>query len=544
MRRLLPIGLFALMLAWSGLSARFAQADPAASAVAERDTERNPEADADAERVREGGGDAPASPDAALARIAGAAEANPGDPDLAWAWARQLARAGRGPEAVSRTLAARAKWPAHRPDAEIEIARVLLDRGSPGSARRILDDAVRRSPGSGLAHFHRGMAFRAEGRAELAHEELQAAAVLEPALRSEALLVRALLYFDAGREAEAVSLLQSLLRSDPTSDTAIRARLLLRDRELAHVGERLRVDASAGFEWDQNVTLEGAESETDPSDRADFRGVWGLGISGQPWRSERGGLLVGYRYDQTQQDELEHFNLLQNALFASLSLVPSETLRDRLALRFDVQAYDTLQDFDHALTGGALRPNLLWSIGPRAGVLRVFGSFEFTQFDDDPQQEPWERDSLSGGAGLEQVVPLPMLGAGASIALSGSYLGTWTEADASDSIAGFDGDFDADSFRVRSLGRFSLPLGLRALVEASYTRDDYRNENFSLWLDTLETKPREDDIAAGRVSLSRAFSRWTRVEVYWRGAWRSSNVSDFDYDKQIVGMLVHVTSGW
>ncbi len=484
--------------------------------------------------------DAAAAP--ALARIEAAATAHPNDPDLAWALARQLAREGRGQDAVDSTHRFLARWPDRRAEARVEIARSLLESGAAVAAQALLDEAVRHAPASGMAHFYRGMAMRANHADDDANREFQAAALLEPALRSETLLVRALLAFDGGRDEEAVSLLQELLRTDPTSDTAVRARLLLRDHEVARGSQRIRVDALAGFEWDQNVTLEGAEAETRPSDRADFRGVWGAGISGQPWLAERAGLLLGYRYDQTQQFELEDFNMIQNALFASLSLQPSEALKNRLALRLDSQAYDTLQDLDQALVGGSIRPSLLWSIGPRGGVLRGFGVFEFAQFDDDPILEPWERDSLSGGLGIEHVVPLSPRGA--SLLVSGSWLRTLTEADASDSARGFDGDFDYDSYRLRALGRFSLPWAFQAQLDAAYARDQYLNDNFTQWLDTTRSEPREDDVVAGRIALSRAIARFTRLELYWRGIWRSSNVAAFDYDKQIVGLLVHVASDW
>ena len=478
----------------------------------------------------------------ALARIQAAAAAHPEDPDLAWVLARQLAREGRGQAAVDTTRRFLASWPDRRPEARIEIARSLLECGAAAEAEALLDEEVRTTPSSGTAHFYRGMAMRASHAPDAANREFQAAALLEPALRSETLLVRALLAFDRGRDEEAVSLLQELLRIDPTSDTAVRARLLLRDHEVAHGSQRLRADALAGFEWDQNVTLEGAESETDPSDREDFRGVWGIGLSGQPLLAERAGLLLGYRYDQTQQVELEDFNMIQNALFASLSLQPSEALKNRLALRLDSQAYDTLQNFDHALAGGSIRPNLLWAFGPRAGVLRLFGTFEFAQFDQHPFISAQERDSVSGGLGIEQLVPLPPRGA--SIAVSASWLRSITEAEPDGTAVSFDGDFDYDSFRLRAVGRAVLPGEIQVQVDAVYSHDRYLNDNYTPWLNTLESEPREDDIVAGRIALTRAIARFTRLELYWRGAWRSSNVGPFDYDKQIVGLLVHVASDW
>lgn len=379
----------------------------------------------------------------ALARIEAAVAAHPDDPALAFALARQLGRAGQAGRAADETRRLLARWPEHRPRARLEIARVLLDHGGAAAARRLLDEEIRHVPDSGTAHFYRGMAMRAIGEPEGADRALQAAARLEPGLRSETLLVRALALFDLGREGEAVSLLQELLRIDPTSETAVRARLLLRDREMAQGHQRLRANALAGFEWDDNVTLEGSESETLASDREDVRGVFGAGLSGQPWLGERGGLLVGLRYDQTHHHDLNDFDMLQYALFVSLSLQPSEALGKRLALRFDASGYDTLQDLDRALTGASLRQNLLYSFGPRAGVLRAFSVFELAEFHGSPLFDAWERDSLSGGLGLEHILPLPPRGA--SFALSGSWLRSVTEARPDGTSDGFDGDFDHEA---------------------------------------------------------------------------------------------------
>lgn len=479
--------------------------------------------------------------DAALAQLERAAADHPDDPDLAFALARRLADSGHGPEAVARANAFVARWPALRPEARLEIARTLVDAGAPADAQMLLEVETRENPRSAMAHFYRGIALRATHDPMAAQQAFQAAAHLEPALRSETLLIRALMLFDLERDDEAVALLDELLRIDPTSDTAVRARLLLRDHEVARGRQRLRAHAVAGFEWDENVTLEGSESETLASERSDWRGVWGAGLSGQPWLAERGGLLLGYRYDQTHHAELSDYDLIQNALFASLSLQPFRgTTGRRFALRFDGQGYDTIQDLDRVLTGGAFRPSLLHSFGPKAGVLRGFALFELAEFRGGAQIEPWKRDALAGGLGLEHTLPLgPRIG---TLAASFSWQRSITEAEPGGNSDQFDGDFDHDSLRVRALGNFVLPWSLRAQVEAVYFRDAYLNDNFANWLDTLDLEKRTDDVLSGRVALSRPVAPHTRLELYWRGASRASNVALFDYDKQLVGFLLHVST--
>lgn len=95
--------------------------------------------------------------------------------------------------------------------------------------------------------------------------------------------------------------------------------------------------------------------------------------------------------------------------------------------------------------------------------------------------------------------------------------------------------------------RLSLPWSIRAQIEAGYARDEYLNDNLSLALlslgeGDLEIAPRKDDVASGRIAVSWPILNHVRGEAYWRGTHRRSNVDLFDYDKQIVGLLVHVSS--
>ena len=120
-------------------------------------------------------------------------------------------------------------------------------------------------PLSPMARFYRGIAFRAQGRVVESNREFAIAGRLTPALRPETLLARALGLFELGQEAAAVDLLRLVLQLDPASESAIRARLLLRQKELLGLKRAWRIDAYAGFEWDDNVILASAENEAPPA---------------------------------------------------------------------------------------------------------------------------------------------------------------------------------------------------------------------------------------------------------------------------------------
>lgn len=478
--------------------------------------------------------DAPAPP-SAVERLRAAVALHPSDPDLRFALARELARAGDAAGALDHARVFLARWPDRRADARIELAAALLDGAAPGAATTLLDEAIERAPDEAMPRFYRGIAYRASGRVEAANREFRRAGELEPALLAETLLARALGLFDLGRDDEALVLLREIVATDPTSDTALRARLLLRQRELPGQGRRFRVDAYAGIEYDDNVTLENAENTIAASGRDDFRWVWGAGASLHALRTERARLTVGYRYDQTSHTDLGNFDVLGNTVFAS----GVYALRDDLVLRLDGIFGNTLQDLGNELIGGSIRPNLIYSLGPKRGAVRAFAQVEFSEYDEVPSalQSPWERDAITTSVGAEYFLPRAL--DESWIAVSGAWSHSRTQAR---SLGEFDGDFDYDAWRLRAATALTLPCDVRLDLDASYTHDRYHNDNYAYHVATGFTgfRKRRDDIMSGRIALSREIVGPVRLEIYWRGARRVSNVDVFDYDKQVAGAVLRV----
>ena len=476
-------------------------------------------------------------------RLQSAISEHPSDPDLRWALARNLASSGNSGEAIQKTRDFVARWPDRRPEARIEIARMLIESDASEHAIELLGEELAVNPRSAMAHFYRGLAFRKISLYSEANRAFQIAGSLEPSIRSETLLARALSLFDMGQEDEAVGLLQTILQIDPSGDSAVRARLLLRQRELLDLVRRWRVDGYAGFEWDDNVTLESSENEIPASGRDDWSGIWGVGLTARPWLSERAAVTIGYRYDQSRHADLTDFDVLGNTLFASATW----RIDDRLAVRVDGLLGSTLQDLHDELLNGSLRPSLIYSFGPDWGAIRVFGQFEGSEYHDDTVIEQWERDALTFSAGAEHFLPLRMKESW--LALSGSWARTLTQADPGGGASGYDGDYDYDSWRIRGIAMLPLPFGLRAQIDGAYNHDRYHNDNFSYLLQKLgegvaaiDPRKRRDDVLSGRIGLSRAIVDHVRFEIYWRGTRRISNVDVFDYDKQVVGAVMRFST--
>jgi tetratricopeptide (TPR) repeat protein len=472
----------------------------------------------------------------AISRLQEAIKLYPDDPDLAWSLTRKLVHVGRTADAVQQARGFLTRWPERRPDARIELARSMLDAGDTAQALIFLDEQLRLDPRSGIAHFYRAIAFRADGLIPESNREFRVASRLEPTLRAESLLGLALGLFELGREDEAVDLLRQILEIDPASESAIRARLMLRQREMLSMQRRWRLDAHAGFEWDSNVLLESATNESVGTDQEDFRGVWGLGATVRALTTEKADVTLGYRFDQSKHDDLGRFDLLTNSGFASGSL----QLSPNVILRMDGIAWNTRQSGHNELTAGTLRPNLIVALGPSRGAIRAFAQYEIFEYDTPALITSWERDGFSLGGGVEYFLPLPIKQSFLSTSIS--YQTNLTQAKSTGSPDGFDGDYDYDSAKLRSQARLTLPGEIRAGLEAAYSYDRYHNVNFLNALGTLQISKRRDDILSGRITLSRELVSHAELEVYWRGTWRMSNVSFFDYDQQVVGAVLRVST--
>lgn len=472
-----------------------------------------------------------------LTRLEAALSAHPDDPDLHWAYAKKLAKADQQRESVIQTQSFLERWPDRRPGARTEIARILLENGAHAEAAHLLDQEIAHNPRLATSRFYRGLAYRSEGHVQNANREFVIAARLQPSLRAESMLAQALGYFDLGDDEAAVSMLQEILRLDPSGDTAIRARLLLRNREALVLQKRWVVDGYLGFQWDENVTLENSESEVNPSGTDDVRGSWGIGGTWQAVRNEHSTITVGYRYDQTDYNDINRLNLISNTAFVSGSWQPTE----RLALQINSLISHLLLDGSNEYTGASLRPSLVYSMGEDWGAIRLFSQFGVAEYHEKPSRFR-DRDALSYGLGVEHFLPLRI--DRSWLSFSGSWDRTVTQEDPDEfGSADLDGDFDYDSWRARGVATLGLPFAIRGQVETSYAYDRYHNNNSTHFFTASSgLRKRRDDIISGRVALSRAIVKHVRGEVYWRGTRRISNVDLFDYDKHVAGILVRVST--
>lgn len=481
--------------------------------------------------------------DEALARLEVALAAHPDDPDLEWAFAQTLSRGGQAERAAERMARFAARWPERREDVHLQLGRMLFDAGRNEEARERLSFAVRRSPRSGTARFYHALALRELGRRQEARAELIRSGALAPSLKADATLLLSIDAFAAGKEEEGVRFAQDVIRFDPTSDAAARARMLLREKDLAATQRSWRADGYVGFEYDDNVTLTQDRDNAAASDRDDFKGVWGVGLAWRHALTNDVQAIAGYRLDQSMHDDLSDFDYLNNAIHVG-GLVK---VHPRVALRLDLIGWNARLDGEQYLWAGTARPSVLWVLPENAGLLRLFANVELRAFEQKPFDDALEQDGWTFGGGAEWNVELP--GIDGTTSLSAAYHETKTDAGSTPSNVGdFDGDYDLRRLRIHHRMRVPLPLEFELGSDVSYSRGWYSNDNFAAFLSDffllpvseIDGRKRRDHEVSGRVFLARPLHRFVRVEVEYKPSRRYSNIDIFDYERHVVGLVMRI----
>ena len=113
------------------------------------------------------------------------------------------------------------------------------------------------------------------------------------------------------------------------------------------------------------------------------------------------------------------------------------------------------------------------------------------------------------------------------------------DSKANEDVLGFEGAFD--NLGMRTTLRLNLPLALGFKLEAhaSYTAERFVNRNV---IDHLTQTGRADHRRdRGRelgVRLIRPLLGNTKLELSWRGIRQYSNVATYDYNRQIMGVIL------
>lgn len=474
----------------------------------------------------------------ALERLAAAVASHPDDPDLRFAFARDLAAEHRNDEAVEQLTLLTSRWPNHRPEAPLLLGRLLFELGRYAEAVPPLERAVAQDPESAPAHLFLGLALKALGRPEEAELHFRFAAEISPDLRGQAWLLAGLTRLERGDRVGGDELLSRTIEADPHGESARSARLVLEGA--AESPSRLHAQAYAGVGYDSNVTLDSGDDFTGlPSNQGDVQFIWGSGVSVDAVRGENFGATLAAVYDQSAHPDLSDWDMQQ---FGGL-LSSGWQVNDWLGLRLDARIAYARLDSDPYLLSGGVHPSVVVPLGARAGWLRGFGDTDWYDYDDEPFTTALERDGFGWGGGLEHVAPVP----GVENATF-SWYGSWHRYDSDakrDELLGFDGAYDQDNFGGGARVSVALPWRVSADLGVSYLREQYANANLidaltDAGVGTATPSHRRDGVWDTRVRIVRPLSRFIDVEVSAGYLDRHSNVDVYNYNRWVSGLAFRV----
>ncbi|MCZ6571025.1 MAG: tetratricopeptide repeat protein [Deltaproteobacteria bacterium] len=479
-----------------------------------------------------------------LERLRAATREYPDDPDLAWALAAALRDSGRQQDALDHFRRNGERWPDWRAQYAFERGRLLYERGEFPGALDAFETAIYLDPLGGSARLYRALALQELGRRADAERELRVLERLEPELKAETLLLRAMNRMEVGDQIGSQRLLQEVIALDPTSPPARRASLFLDARPRDEVEDPiLSTWVQIGTELDSNVTLDsGTDLGGVSTGQADASANWGGGFVWQPLRTEWGTLSLGYRYSESSHEDLKAFNLQSHLLFSSLSFDGP----GRLSKRIDGMVSSVHLDDDRYAHSWLVRPNLFVLINNTWGVSRLYVEYLRRSYHDEPLFSSLDRDGTTYGIGVEHYLPLPgWEGSLASIAMKLAR----TDSEASRDPLGFEGDYDRRRAEIRT--QLKLPLGAAfdLSISGGVAWERYRNENLidaltDNGVGTPTPSKRRDLIGDATLALGWSISPHLRLELRWQNIRDRSNVDVYDYSRSIVGVQLMAERSW
>lgn len=460
----------------------------------------------------------------------------PDDAELLWALARALERRDRPVAAADRVEEFEWRWPQKRPEALLLLGRLRYEAGQDRRALAALERALDREPGLGTAHFYRGLALRRLGRLDAAERALESAAELEPGLAAEASLLLGVGRMGRGDASGGRAALEQAARGGAAP--AVRA---LARRALARPGApsepRVSLFASAAAELDSNVTLESEDPLPGATtDEDDARLALGAGLLARPLRRARGEVVLGYRCGQSLHADLDAYDLQSHVALGSALWRAGE----RLALRVDAIYAASLRDGKRYARSVTAQPSAVLALGPRMGLLRIWGGATRRGYFDDPPFPSLDRDATTLGLGLAHHRSLPWR-AGAWASLGARFV--HTHSDGSRDLLGFRGDYDAVTWEGSAQAHVPLAREISASASLHVSRDRYLHHNLvdaltDGGIGTPDPDRRLDTVVRWKLALQRPLSRFVGVELAWRYTRQLSNVDAYDYARHVVGVSV------
>lgn len=388
-----------------------------------------------------------------------------------------------------------------------ELGVALYRIESYEAAAEALEGAVELEPDNAVARYYLGLARYQLGEYQAAIEELARARELEPEFTTAVTLYTGLAWFRAGRYREARDSFARLVTASPGSEEANLAR-----RYLETIEERLRgpkrwsLQASAGVEYNDNVTTSAVETITGEPDVA---AVFTVSAEVKPLLTPTWEAALDYNFFLTVYEALKAQNIEAHT--------PGLTLTFRqdpweFALRY---AFDYI--YLSSSRDGLLR---IQNLSPTVSVLAtptLYTQVRYRFQDKDFFTSPG-RTGTNNGVGITQYVFFD----GGKGYVSGTYR---YELENTRSP-----DFDYQGHRPGLSLRLPLPLDIRFDLNLEYFVKQYRH------VDSTAGNQRHDERWGFSTRFSRPVAAPLRLTLEYSYTNNHSTIRSFTYRENIVGL--------
>lgn len=407
--------------------------------------------------------------------------------------------------------------PVSEADVSLDRGIALLEAGRLTEARETFALVLSLEPDHARAHLLSGVVAYLAGSYREALAQLDRAAELDSSLRSDRYYAGLLAALEGAVEAAGTSFdeLGEQGPLSPLAGSALNLRRLMAPRPVPRAWD---VSLTGGMEFDSDPLVLGDASPVGVD--SDWRGVVRLSGSYRLLSREKGSLAFGYDGYGSFQIEENQLNLQTQAAWASGGYNVGPV---RMGLRYDF-AYSFIDTTDalrslHRVTPSVAVREQDWGIS-----LLYYQYYNQAYLPAALEGGPVDRDGYRNVPGFTQFFFLPQPFSYTRIGVLGDFLRTqgseWSYDGIEASMAsGYDFDYDIGfTWLYRFLYRDYLNASAAAMPAFSKKREDIRH-NLT-------------------VELSKGLGEHWRVALSGAFTWNNSNVSFYEYERQIGGAYV------
>lgn len=402
------------------------------------------------------------------------------------------------------------------PDLSFDRAFLYYKMADYSKAAGLFQAVVKEEPSRILANFYGGISLYRDGQYKAANPYLMMAADQSPDLKAKAYYYSGLCHYYMGQNTQAVDKLTYVKANSELQDVRDNAHGWIKKIQAGKKEQKPYILAfKLAYEYDDNVPLEPTDQEDLYSEEKDSL-ILGYAAGEYNFVSQDTFILgAGLSRFQTWHVELDEYDVSETALklFGYYMSGPFT-----YGLKIVPSIYQ-LDGKDYLLTT-QVKPAVSYDVNQQVSL---WLSYAFSN-NDYRQSDYNDRDGSSHEVFLDTVYTLKDD--------KGYLLGGFGYENniASEDI------YDYGRFTVRAGGAFDLAYALRLGLMGTYTDKTYKND------DPIQDEKREDTRYKVSVSLSRGlYYEWLEIAAEATYTKNNSNISDFEYVRQILGIGLSAT---